>query len=169
MNRFEYISTVERDGNVERTNVIEKISSVKNDKDYILPTRATSQSAGYDFYAPADYTIEPGETVVIPTGIKVQLWPDQFLQLHVRSSFGLKRHLILPNCTGIIDADYYNNPNNEGEIIGALTNIGTETQIVKKGEAFMQGIILSYYITDDDRANGVRIGGIGSTDDKEKA
>lgn len=148
-------------------NKFERISAVKDNEDYILPTRATANSAGYDFYAPADYTIPPGQTVTIPTGIKVRLWPDQFLQLHVRSSFGLKRNLILPNCTGIIDADYYDNPDNEGEIIGALTNLGTKTQTVKKGEAFMQGIILGYFLTDDDCANGTRIGGIGSTSEKE--
>lgn len=144
-------------------NYFERVSAVKDNEDYKLPTRATEHSAGYDFYAPKDYVVGPGETIIIPTGIKAHLYTDQFLQLHVRSSFGIKRHLILPNCTGIIDSDYCDNPDNEGEIMGALTNIGKETQHIKKGEAFMQGIILGYDTTYDDYTTLKRVGGIGST------
>lgn len=127
------------------------------------PERKTAKSAGYDFHVPEMVTIEPGQTVVIPTGYRVKLEDDEWLALFIRSSLGIKRNLILSNCVGVIDADYYGNPSNGGEIMGALTNIGTATVTLATGEAFMQGIIMKYDKTDDDETAGERTGGIGST------
>lgn len=145
-------------------NQFEKVTRVKDDPRYILPRRATAASAGYDFFAPDTVEIQPGQTVKIDTGIKVRLSRCLFLQLHMRSSMGIKRQLTLANCTGIIDADYYNNPDNEGEIIFVIKNVGTEPQTIKQGEPFAQGIILGYFVTSDDEpVHEQRTGGIGST------
>ena len=130
---------------------------------YVLPTRKTKHSAGYDFACPKNYLIQPGETVKIPTGIKVLLNDNEFLALIGRSGLGIKHGLSLPNCVGIIDADYYNNKDNEGEIIGAITNHSSEAYMIYQGDTFMQGIIMEYHVTDDDNATGVREGGLGST------
>lgn len=127
------------------------------------PVRKTAKSAGYDFHTPEMIMIEPGETVIIPTGYRVKLEDDEWLALFIRSSLGIKRHLILSNCVGVIDADYYDNPSNGGEIMGALTNIGNATVMLAPGEAFMQGVIMKYQTVDSDAAVGKRTGGIGST------
>lgn len=102
--------------------------------------------------------------VLVPTGVKAQLEKDQVLILANRSSNALKRNLIVPNGVGVIDADYYNNPNNEGEIMGLFINLNTEDYKIYKGDRIMQGIITSYAVTEDDEAKGKRNGGLGSTD-----
>lgn len=136
----------------------------------LLPKRETKFSAGYDFKAAEDVTI-PGlngdvrlKPVLVPTGVKAQLEKDQVLILANRSSNALKRNLIVPNGVGVIDADYYNNPNNEGEIMGLFINLNTEDYKIYKGDRIMQGIITSYAVTEDDEAKGKRNGGFGSTD-----
>lgn len=133
-----------------------------------LPQRSTRRSAGYDFYSPITVTVKArGEQVVtIPSGIKCELDEDKYLAMHIRSSLGIKQHLSLPNCTGIIDADYYNNEDNEGQIYIALVNHGDEDYVVHAGDKVCQGIITSYYTTADDDADGDRNGGIGSTGTK---
>lgn len=128
-----------------------------------LPVRKTIGSAGYDFIANKDMTILPGQTEKCETFIKAKMPRGVVLMLFTRSSLGIKKNLVLPNGTGIIDADYYNNADNEGSIIGALLNESNMVQHVKKGEAFMQGIFVPYYTTEDDDTAGIRIGGIGST------
>ena len=130
-----------------------------------LPHRATAHSAGYDFYAPFDIYLRPYETVKVPTGIKVQLDEDKVLAVFPRSSLGFKYRLQLDNTVGIIDADYYNNSGNEGHIFIKITNDSMNNKEVKinKGEAFAQGIIFQYFLTEDDNSNSVREGGIGST------
>lgn len=133
------------------------------DGDTVLPVRKTKGSAGYDFVSPIDVTIGPGETVKIPTGIKAYMPVDTVLMLYVRSSLGIKKNLVLSNGTGVIDSDYVDNPSNEGEIIGALHNVGAEPQTIKKGEAFMQGVFLLYLTVTNDHTVGERTGGIGST------
>ena len=100
---------------------------------------------------------------LVSTGMKCQLEPDTYLELSVRSSSPLKYWLILANSVGIIDADYYNNPDNEGEIFFQLINLSPYTIILKKGDAIGQGIIKHYLTTEDDDANGARLGGFGST------
>lgn len=132
-------------------------------EDIILPKRATKHSAGYDFFAPYSITILPGCAGVIYTGIRVMIPDDMFLAIYPRSSLGIKRQVTLANTVGIIDADYYH-ADNEGHIVVKLINNGANTVIIKKGQAFAQGIFQKYYTTDDDSASGTRTGGIGSTD-----
>ena len=129
-----------------------------------LPRRATSGSAGYDFFAPFDIELNPGETVKIPTGIRVKIEAGWFLSLYPRSGLGFKVRLQLDNTVGIIDSDYYNS-DNEGHIFAKLTNDSRENKTLKipAGTGFMQGIFLEYGITVDDSADGVRNGGFGST------
>ena len=122
-----------------------------------LPRRATAGSAGYDFFAPADITLRPGETIKIPTGIRLRLEPERVLTCHPRTGLGLKYR-------GIIDSDYYYS-DNEGHIFSKITNDSNEekTVSIKAGEGFMQGIFVEYGITLDDDATEVRNGGFGST------
>lgn len=100
---------------------------------------------------------------LISTGLKCKLDPNTFLQLSIRSSSPLKYWLMLANGVGIIDADYYNNPDNEGEIFLQVFNLSPFNLQIKKGEIIGQGIILPYLITEDDSATGERTGGFGST------
>ena len=108
-------------------------------------------------------TINPGEVKIVPTGIKAFMAYNEFLAIHIRSSIGIKRHIMLANCTGIIDSDYYNNEDNEGHILLGLYNLGTEAVTLEKGERVAQGIFTKYLVANDDEANGIRRGGIGST------
>lgn len=138
-----------------------------NYDDVKLPERKTSKSAGYDFISFLDITIKPNEVVKIPTGIKVCLEDDEFLGIFVRSSMGFKYNVRMCNQVGIIDADYYNNSDNEGHIWIKLQNHGDKEYVINKGDAFAQGIIMKYYITDNYDTQEVRIGGIGSTDRRD--
>ena len=145
------------------------IVSTFADQQITLPIRKTKYSAGYDISILEGATIEPGETQRFDTGIKAYMQDDEYLALHVRSSIGIKRGLILANVTGVVDADYFDNPDNEGHIIIALTNISNKTQEVKSGECVAQGIFQKYYVSTDDKVIGERKGGIGSTDgEREK-
>lgn len=134
-------------------------------QDILLPHRATSGSAGYDFYAPLDFELKCGETIKIPTGIRAKIDEGWVLMIYPRSGLGFKYRLQLNNTVGVIDADYYGAAN-EGHIFIKLTNDGNEgkTLLVKKGEAFAQGIFTPFGITVDDDSDGVRTGGFGSTD-----
>lgn len=129
-----------------------------------LPKRATKGSAGYDFYAPFDFRLAPGETMKIPTGVRVRMDEDWVLHIYPRSGLGFKYRLQLNNTVGIIDSDYYNS-DNEGHIFIKLTNDSNEGKLLEvvKGSGFAQGIFLEYGITVDDEAEGVRNGGFGST------
>ena len=129
-----------------------------------LPKRGTKYSAGYDFYTANESPIEigAGETVTIPTGIKAYMNSDEVLLIHVRSSVGIKRGLVLTNATGVIDSDYVNSANG-GNIIIALYNNSGYTQTIQPKERIAQGIFMKYLTTDDDKASGERKGGIGST------
>ncbi len=129
-----------------------------------LPVRATSGSAGYDFFTPVPLTIGPGETVKIPTGIRVEMKDGWVLQCYPRSGLGFKYRLQLNNTVGIIDSDYFYS-DNEGHIFSKLTNDSKEGRTVelKAGAAFMQGIFTEYGITMDDAVTDVRNGGFGST------
>lgn len=129
-----------------------------------LPKRATIGSAGYDFYAPFDIELAPGQTIKIPTGIRVQMEPNYVLKLYPRSGLGFKYRLQLNNTVGIIDSDYYYS-DNEGHIFAKITNDSNEnkTVILKQGEAFMQGIFVEFGITIDDETTAQRNGGFGST------
>lgn len=133
-------------------------------EDIRLPRRATTGSAGYDFFTPVDITLKPGETVKIPTGIRVQMEEDWVLKLYPRSGLGFKYRLQLNNTVGIIDSDYFYS-DNEGHIFAKITNDSNEgkTVVLKAGEGFMQGIFLEYGITVDDETTEKRNGGFGST------
>ncbi len=130
----------------------------------VLPKRATKGSAGYDFYAPFDITLEPGKTIKIPTGIRVYIDENYVLKLYPRSGLGFKYRLQLNNTVGIIDSDYYYS-DNEGHIFAKITNDSNEgkTVEIKKGTGFMQGIFVEYAITFDDDCQSIRNGGFGST------
>lgn len=129
-----------------------------------LPKRATAGSAGYDFYAPVDIDLAPGETAKIPTGIRVKILDNWVLKVYPRSGLGFKFRLQLNNTVGIIDSDYYGS-SNEGHIFIKITNDTNEgkTVAVKAGDGFAQGIFVEYGITFDDDASEKRDGGFGST------
>ena len=130
----------------------------------VLPKRATKGSAGYDFFAPFAFSLPPGVTIKIPTGIRAKIDEDWVLKLYPRSGLGFKFRLQLNNTVGIIDSDYFNS-DNEGHIFVKLTNDSNEgkTVDVAAGTGIVQGIFLEYGITVDDDADGVRNGGFGST------
>lgn len=128
-----------------------------------LPVRATTGSSGYDFFSPFYFSIAPDDSIMIPTGIKVEINEGWWLALIPRSSLGTKKGFRLANTIGDIDSDYYNNEGNEGHIFAKINNDSAVTGSVDAGEAFMQGIFLPYGITRDDEANGKRVGGLGST------
>ena len=129
-----------------------------------LPKRATVGSAGYDFFAPFDITLAPGETIKIPTGIRAKMEVEWVLKLYPRSGLGFKYRLQLNNTVGIIDSDYYYS-SNEGHIFAKITNDSNENKTVeiKAHTGFMQGIFIEYGITYDDSVVEVRDGGFGST------
>ena len=129
-----------------------------------LPKRATKGSAGYDFVSPLTFTLKPGETIKIPTGIRCGMNTDWVLMLYPRSGLGFKYRLQLDNLVGIIDSDYFYS-DNEGHIFAKLTNESNEnkTLIITADTGFMQGIFVEYGITVDDDATEIRNGGFGST------
>ena len=129
-----------------------------------LPGRATAGSAGYDFFSPADFTILPGETIKIPTGIRVEMDQEWVLKCYPRSGLGFKYRLQLNNTVGIIDSDYFYS-DNEGHMFIKVTNDSREGKTVELGQGagFAQGIFIPYGITADDECSDVRNGGFGST------
>lgn len=129
-----------------------------------LPRRATKGSAGYDFFSPQHFSLEPGRTITIPTGIRVEMEEGWVLKCYPRSGLGFKFRLQLNNTVGIIDSDYFYS-DNEGHIFVKLTNDSNEGKIlnVNAGVAFMQGIFVEYGLTYDDEVEEVRNGGLGST------
>lgn len=132
-----------------------------------LPRRATFGSAGYDFYSPIDFSLNPNQTIKIPTGIKCKMEEGWVLKCYPRSSLGFKYRLSLDNTVGIIDSDYYYS-DNEGHIFLKMTNDTKEnkTIYIKSGEGIAQGIFIEYGITIDDNVTNIRNGGFGSTNKK---
>lgn len=128
-----------------------------------LPVRKTAQSAGYDLAAAAETVVEPGRVALVPTGLKAYMAPDEVLLLYIRSSLAVKRGLMLANGVGVVDADYADNPENEGHIMVAVVNIGREPVAIKQGERIAQGIFTRYLTVENDEATGDRTGGFGST------
>ena len=119
--------------------------------EYKLPQRDSDSTAGYDIYLLEDLVIEPNEIKKIPTGIKSFFGKDEVLFLIVRSSTGFKYNIRLCNQVGVIDADYYNNKNNEGHMWIKIQNEGNERVIIPRGESIVQGIFLNYLTTRSDR------------------
>ncbi|MFA6648846.1 MAG: hypothetical protein WCS48_02010 [Candidatus Izemoplasmatales bacterium] len=129
-----------------------------------LPKRKTSLSAGYDLEAAETVTIAPQTMGKIPTGIKAYMLADEMLLVFARSSLFQTKSCIFVNGVAVIDADYYDNPSNEGHIVLTLYNMSTATVIIQAGERFAQGIFQKYLKTDDDIPSGkARSGGYGST------
>lgn len=142
-----------------------EFTSAYVEKGLNLPTRSTPGSAGYDISSAIDTALSSGTMTLIPTGLKAYMQPDEYLGLHIRSSLAVKSGLRLANGQGIIDSDYYNNPDNEGHILLAVFNGGPDTMIVTKGMRLAQGIFYKYLLTDQDHLEKKesRRGGIGST------
>jgi len=129
-----------------------------------LPKRATAFSAGYDVFSTVQFQLLPNEEIKIPTGIKAYMLHDEVLKAYPRSGLGFKYYLRFANTIPIIDADYYNNLNNEGHIWVKLRNEGDKPMFIKKGEAICQMIFEKYLLADNDNYEGnKRIGGFGST------
>lgn len=130
-----------------------------------LPKRATAQSAGYDFFSPMSFVLEPNDSIKIPTGIRCEMYDGWVLMEFPRSGLGFKYGLSMANTVGIIDGDYAES-DNEGDIFIKLVNSGPLAQEVRinKGDAFCQGIFVPFGITLDDNTTEVRHGGLGSTD-----
>ena len=156
----------------------EIIKKYKN-KDINVPKRQTVRAAGYDFEAAEDMIIPsvwkkmaervftdqagPLKATLIPTGIKAYMLDDEYLQLSIRSGMSLKTGLMLANGVGIVDADYYNNSDNEGHIMFPVHNFGFKDKLIKKGDRIGQGVFLNFLKVDGDKAAGQRNGGFGST------
>lgn len=140
------------------------------EKDIHLPKRSTKYSAGYDIEAAEDTVIPPFKSgdapTLVKTGLKAYMQDTEVLFLYNRSSNPKKRGLVLANSVGVIDKDYYGNPDNDGHIMAAFYNTKKEEVVIKKGEAIAQGIFQQYLMTDDDAAEGIRVSGFGSTDEK---
>lgn len=133
---------------------------VCNDKkiydNYKLPIRDSKSTAGYDIYLLEDLELKPNEIIKLPTGIKSYFNNDEVLLIVVRSSIGFKYNIRLVNQVGVIDADYYNNKNNEGHIFIKIQNQGKNTVCFKAGEAIVQGIFFKYLITKSDMDLGIQ-------------
>lgn len=169
------------------------VSRFATNEDMLMPRRGTAASAGYDFVVAEDIVIPPYDILMeklvdeteyrpltltemaaltkrtevkptlVSTGVKCFLPKDMYLELSVRSSTPLKHWLIIANSIGIIDADYYNNPDNEGEIFFQMINLSPFPIQLHKGDRIGQGILKTYELVENDMAEGVRQGGFGST------
>ncbi len=128
-----------------------------------LPARSTAHAAGYVFIAAETISLNPGDIKLIPTGIKAYMQAGEVLYLYDRSSNPRKKGLVLINSVGVIDGDYYGNPNNEGHIFAQMKNITDQVVEVAKGERIVQGVFAPFLLADVDSAEGARIGGFGST------
>ena len=132
---------------------------IKEDKElyekYKLPTRDSKATAGYDFFLLEDLEINPNEIIKIPTGVKAYFEEDEVLLIFVRSSMGFNYNIRLVNQVGIIDADYYNNKDNEGHIFIKIQNEGKERAKFSAGEAIVQGIFTKYLTTKSDNNLGI--------------
>ena len=127
-----------------------------------MPKRATSGSAGYDFHIPFNLELSSGKSVRIPTGVRCRMNPGWVLQIFPRSSLGFKYRVQLDNTVGIIDSDYYN-ADNEGHIICAIVNRGDKEIVINKGDRFVQGIFVQYFLAEEEENSAERHGGFGST------
>lgn len=131
--------------------------------DTILPRRSTKGSAGYDFYAPYDIMLVPHScSKLVFLNVKAYMQPDEKLQMYIRSSLAVKSNITLET-SGLIDSDYYNNPDNDGNIGVKFRNNGDEPIVIPKGSRCCQGVFGKYLVADEDDANETRTGGYGST------
>lgn len=128
-----------------------------------LPQRKTKYSGAYDIAAGYCYVVEPGEVRFIATGLKVYMQPDEVLLVTLRSGWANKTKCCMPNGYGLIDSDYYNNPENEGHIFVPVFNMTDEPLIITEGTRIAQGMFTKFLISDNDNPGGMRLGGLGST------
>ena len=140
-----------------------EIVSYFQEKYIILPSRKTKFSAGYDIATAENIILLPQQVTLIPTGIKAYMQTDEYLGVHIRSSIAIKQKLTLINNVGVIDADYYNNVENEGHIMIPVYNYNQSSVTIEKDTRIAQGIFYRYLLASDDKAENIRIGGIGST------
>lgn len=135
-------------------------------EELILPKRSTSMAAGYDIISTKSFTLQPGQSIIIPTGFKAYMQPGEMLALFPRSGVGFKYEIQLANTVGIGDGDYYNCESNEGHYMLKLVNRGSKFWTVKSGERIAQGIFMPILLADGDNfESGLeRKGGFGSTD-----
>lgn len=130
----------------------------------ILPTRGDAGSAGYDIYAPVDFKINPRDEYLLWTNVKAYMDEGEVLQIFPRSSVAVKRGVTIKNTVGIIDASYFGNDMNDGNIGLCLINNTGETKEFKAGERIAQGIFIQYLVADEDEVTATaRSGGFGST------
>ena len=149
-----------------RTRGFERVSRVEDAGNLIpLPKRATVDSAGYDLCSAEFKVLKPGCEHIFKTGIKAYMQIDEYLAVYIRSSKAIKEDLRLINQTGIVDSDYYNNPDNDGEILVAIKNVGFTSVAIMPGERIAQGIFTKFLKADNDEYGGMRTGGVGSTDE----
>jgi dUTP pyrophosphatase len=140
-----------------------EVVSAYRGKNVRMPTRKTFGAAGYDIEAGEDATIPPHGLAVVPTGLKAYMEADEYLGIHIRSGIAFKNSLSLINDEGVIDSDYYDNPDNEGHIMIGIINHSPEPVEIKKGDRIAQGIFKKFLKVDGDVSEGSRDGGIGST------
>ena len=160
-----YIAHFEKVSKKQFMEDLENLLSITDESlydDITIPKRATSGSAGYDFYSPVKAVLKPNETIKIPTGIRCKIDDGYVLEIYPRSSLGFKYQLSLLNTVGIIDSDYYN-ADNQGHIIVGLVNRGDKEIVIEKGDRFVQGIFLKYYLAEEEDSFDKRHGGFGST------
>ena len=147
------------------------VKDVKDDRmlyDSIeLPKRSTKTSAGYDIRSIEEGIIKPGKSMAFKTGLKVSMNPDEVLYIYSRSSLGYKHGVTMVNSVGVIDSDFYNNPDNEGHFSVCLINHGDEDFKVEIGDRIAQGVFMKYLTVDgEEEISEKRMGGFGSTDKK---
>ena len=129
-----------------------------------LPTRSDPRSAGYDFYVPKDVQILPAQKTILFTDVKAYMQPDEVLQIFIRSSLAIKQGLMLSNNVGIVDASYYSNEGNDGNIGIALVNTSGKVIHLKEGERVAQGVFTKFLVADEEQVTSeIRTGGFGST------
>ncbi len=144
----------------------EIVNARTSDGEIKMPVRATKNSAGYDFYTPIDFEIEPQGVKLVFSDIKAQFEPNEVLILCTTSGMG-KKGIVLANGIGVIDADYYNNVNNEGNIGFLLRNLSDDKITFKKGDKIGQGIFTNFLTIDNEaEISNERVGGFGSTVNK---
>ncbi|MCD3216926.1 dUTP diphosphatase [Clostridium botulinum C] len=131
-----------------------------------LPQRGSKISAGYDFSTPIEVTIQPNESKLIWTDVKAYMQEGEVLIIDVRSSIGVKKGLMLSNTVGVIDADYYQNKDNDGNIGISLRNMSDKPVTLEAGERIAQGIFIPFLVADNGNTDKIREGGIGSTGTK---
>ena len=151
LRKFEYVKRIKSNGY--------QMNEIK----FELPKRSTRNSGGYDFVVPEDTICKSHKITMVKSGVKAYFPDDEVLLLFNRSSNPKKKGLIILNGVGVVDSDYVDNKDNEGEIAGLFYNMLDEDVVLKAGEKMMQGIFVHYGITDDDNAEGKRSGGFGST------